>query len=76
MTETKQSLNFLEQIIEEDIRAGKHNDCPHIGHAKSICSHHGLAKQEVFGNPSIGTLLSLSGLSLSGLSLSGAPDIL
>ena len=36
MTETKQSLNFLEQIIEEDIR---------IRHAKSICLNHGLAKK-------------------------------
>ena len=37
MTETKQSLNFLEQIIEEDLRTGKHNACLHIGHAKSVC---------------------------------------
>jgi glutaminyl-tRNA synthetase len=53
---TERSLNFLEEIIEADLAAGKHksiltrfppepNGYLHIGHAKSICLNFGLAKK-------------------------------
>jgi len=54
--ETK-SLNFIETIIEEDLKTGKYdkpvhtrfppepNGYLHIGHAKSICLNFGLAEK-------------------------------
>jgi glutaminyl-tRNA synthetase len=55
MSEEK-SLNFIEEIVEEDLRTGKYtsistrfppepNGYLHIGHAKSICLNFGLAKK-------------------------------
>jgi glutaminyl-tRNA synthetase len=52
----ERSLNFLEEIIEDDLASGKHeriltrfppepNGYLHIGHAKSICLNFGLAKK-------------------------------
>ncbi len=49
-------LNFIEEIVEEDLRSGKYktiltrfppepNGYLHIGHAKSICLNFGLAKK-------------------------------
>ena len=53
----KKSLNFIEQIVEKDLKEGKNggriqtrfppepNGYLHIGHAKAICMDFGIAKK-------------------------------
>jgi glutaminyl-tRNA synthetase len=54
--EEKKSLNFIEEIMEEDLRSGKVNSILtrfppepngylHLGHAKSLCINFGLAEK-------------------------------
>lgn len=52
----KENLNFIEEIVDSDLKSGKHktiitrfppepNGYLHIGHAKSICLNFGIAEQ-------------------------------
>lgn len=55
-SEKRESLNFIEQMIENDLKSGRHqqiqtrfppepNGYLHMGHAKSICLNFGLARE-------------------------------
>jgi len=56
-TDEPKSLNFIEQIVEEDMKSGKHgarvhtrfppepNGYLHIGHAKAFCLDFGIAQK-------------------------------
>ena len=68
----ERSLNFLEEIIEADLKSGKHksiltrfppepNGYLHIGHSKAICVNFGLAKnQRQSCNPQIELTLKIN----------------
>ena len=55
--EEKKNLNFIEEIVEEDLKEGRNggriqtrfppepNGYLHIGHAKAICMDFGIAKK-------------------------------
>ena len=56
MEEEVKKLNFLEEIIEDDLKSGKYesiltrfppepNGYLHLGHAKSLCINFGLAQK-------------------------------